>query len=138
MLAVVAPTFAAPDATVTSVKVMDRTGTIKVIVGADGAVSYSAYRMKSPNALVVEVYPANLSSKVKKKIDVNYGLIEDVRVIQATDKARTVKVIVDVISPVDYKVITEAGRCGFTLELGTAMILRRKSRKPWQRPQQLR
>lgn len=130
LLTIASPIYAAPDATVSSVKVMDRTGTIKVIVGTNEAVSYSAYRVKSPkNALIVEVYPAMMSPKVKSKIDVNYGLVEGVRVIKATDKASTVKVIVDLISPVDYKVITAAGRRGFTVELGTAMISTAKATK---------
>ncbi|MDQ7822107.1 MAG: secretin N-terminal domain-containing protein [Candidatus Eremiobacteraeota bacterium] len=122
-LVLVSPTYASPDATVNSVKVMDRTGTIKVIVDANEAISYTSYRTKTPTkAIVLEVYPAVLSSKLKKSIAVNYGLIEDVRVIQATDKARTVKVIINVVSQPDYKVIAAAGRRGFTVELGTAMI----------------
>jgi type IV pilus assembly protein PilQ len=130
ILMIASPMYANPDATVNSVKVMDRTGTIKVIVDASDAVSYTAYRAKTPrNSLVVEVFPATLSSKVKKTIEVNYGLVENVRVIQATDKARTVKVMVDLISQVDYKVIAAAGRKGFTVELGTAMISTAKATK---------
>jgi len=129
ILMIASPMYANPDATVNSVKVMDRTGTIKVIVDASDAVSTTAYRAKTPrNSLVVEVFPATLSSKVKKTIEVNYGLVENVRVIQATD-ARTVKVMVDLISQVDYKVIAAAGRRGFTVELGTAMISTAKATK---------
>lgn len=130
MLAALSPTYASPDATVSSVKVMDRTGTIKVLVDTNEAVGCIVSRAKTPrNCLIVELYPAVLSSQVKKKIDVNYGLVESVRVIQATDKARTVKVMVDVISPVDYKVVPAAGRRGLTLELGTAMISTAKATK---------
>ncbi len=130
MLAALSPTYASPDATVSSVKVMDRTGTIKVLVDTNEAVGCIVSRAKTPrNCLIVELYPAVLSSQVKKKIDVNYGLVESVRVIQATDKARTVKVMVDVISQIDYKVIPSAGRRGLTLELGTAMISTAKATK---------
>ncbi|MGV8119723.1 MAG: secretin N-terminal domain-containing protein [Candidatus Xenobiia bacterium LiM19] len=130
MLAALSPTYASPDATVSSVKVMDRTGTIKVLVDTNEAVGCVVSRAKTPrNCLIVELYPAVLSSQVKKKIDVNYGLVEGVRVIQATDKARTVKVMVDLISPVDYKVVPAAGRRGIALELGTAMISTAKATK---------
>jgi len=130
MLAALSPTYASPDATVSSVKVMDRTGTIKVLVDTNEAVGCVVSRAKTPrNCLIVELYPAVLSTQVKKKIDVNYGLVEGVRVIQATDKARTVKVMVDVISPIDYKVVPAAGRRGLTLELGTAMISTAKATK---------
>jgi len=129
MLTIISPIYAS-DCNVKEIKVMDRTGTIKVYVDTDGPVGYAAYRAKEPgHCLIVELYPAVLSPKCKAKVDINYGLVENVRVYQAADKSRTVKVKVNVISPIDYKVITAAGKRGIVLELGTAMISTAKAAK---------
>ncbi len=129
MLTIISPIYAS-DYNVREIKVMDRTGTIKVYVDTDGPVGYAAYRAKDPgHCLIVELYPAVMSPKCKAKVDINYGLVENVRVYQAADKSRTVKVKVNVISPIDYKVINAAGKRGVILELGTAMISTTKAAK---------
>lgn len=117
------PVFANPGATVTGVKVLDKAGKVHVQVDTNGAVSNYAYRTSNPReAVVVELFPATLASNVTKKTAVNKGLIEEVQLVQATDKQETVKVVVNVVSHPDYKVVPATGKKGVTVELGTAMV----------------
>ncbi len=126
---VASPAYAAP-ATINSVKVMDRTGTIKVVVDSNESVSNYTYRQTTPRqAVVVELFPATLASNVAKDNAVNYGLVEDVKVVQSAEKANTVKVIVNVVSQPEYKILTADGKRGVTLEFGNALAAVKKNTK---------
>lgn len=119
-LCVVASAAAPADAaaTVNSVKVMDRTGsTVKIAVTADTAVSN--YVSEKDNTVVAELFPAVLGSSAEKNTSINYGLVEGVRLVQSTEKAETVKVIVDVVSQPQYKVVPADGKKGVVLEFSS-------------------
>ena len=114
------PAYAAP-ATINSVKV-DKTGKVKVVVGSNESVSNYTYRQTAPRqAVVIELFPATLSSKVTSENAVNQGLVEDVRVVQSVEKANTVKVIVNVVSQPEYKVVPVEGKRGISLEFGNSL-----------------
>lgn len=122
------PAYAAP-ATVNSVKI-DKTGKVKVLVGSNESVSNYTYRQTAPRqAVVVELFPATLSSKVTAENAVNQGLVEDVRVVQSVEKANTVKIIVNVVSQPEYKVTTAEGKKGIALEFGNSMAAAKATTK---------
>lgn len=108
-------------ATVNSVKVMERTGsTVKIAVSADSAVSN--YVSGQEKAIVAELFPAVLSPSVAKNTEVNCGLVEGVRLVQSTEKADTVKVIVDVVSKPKYKVSPADGKKGIVFEFSSVSM----------------
>jgi type II secretory pathway component GspD/PulD (secretin) len=112
-------------ATITGVKVMDGTGTLKVEVRANGSVQYSSKVVQTPRPMLVfDVWPATLGSGVKPSVEVNRGLVEKVRVSQL--KPGTVRLYVDVITVPQYKVMTTPG-AGLTVAISTAQMAQAKA-----------
>jgi type IV pilus secretin PilQ/predicted competence protein len=117
---------AASAATVTDVKVSDGSGTLRVEIGANGAVKHRSRTLDQPQKLiVVDIFPAVLGSNVRTTFDVNKGLVEKVRVKQYNDT--TVRVYVEVISHPEYKVMTANGSRGLTLAVSTAQMAEGKA-----------
>ncbi len=121
-----APAYAAP-ATVSEVKVTDGTGTLKVEVLSNGAISNRTKTLSQPRKMiVVDLYPAVLGKSAKTSVDVNRGLVEKVRLVQYSDT--TVRMYVDCISLPVYKVVSEGGR-GVTVAISSAMMSEAKDPK---------
>src|SRR5688500_3893896 len=71
------------DGTVTDVRVVDGTGTLRVEITASGPVQHRAKALTQPQKMIiVDVFPATLGGNVKQSFPVNKGLVSNVRVKQ--------------------------------------------------------
>ena len=123
---VVSTATAAEAATLTDVKVSEKSGKLHVEIGASGSVTHRAKTLSKPQKLiVVDIFPAVIGKNVRTSFDVNKGLVEKVRVKQYNDN--TVRVYVDVVSHPEYKVMTASGSRGLTLAMSTSKMAEGKS-----------
>ena len=121
----------AASANITGVKVADGATAFKLIVSADSVVKYRTMRMNEPRvALVLEVFSAKLTSQIPKVIEVNRGLVEKVRIAQFSEHPDIVRMVVDLISPAEFNVVTSPEKGMLTLVINTVNIAAAKSAAP--------
>jgi len=104
---------------VTGLQVSENAGKLKVLVTSTDEVQYKIVTANdSPNQLIVEVYPAQLATDVKKNLDVNKGIVKDVRVGQFSDNPDIVRVVLDCSSPnPKYVIVRNPNHKGLTLSV---------------------
>jgi len=104
---------------VTGLQVSENAGKLKVLVSSTDEVQYKIVTVNdNPNQLVVEVYPAQLATDVKKSLDVNKGIVKDVRVGQFSDNPDIVRVVLDCTSPTPkYVIVKNPNGKGLTLSV---------------------
>lgn len=104
---------------VTGLQVSENAGKLKVLVSSTGEVQYKMVPVNdNPNQLVVEVYPAELATDVKKELDVNKGIVKDVRVGQFSDNPDIVRVVLDCTQPnAKYVIVRNPNHKGLTLSV---------------------
>lgn len=118
---VASPAYAAP-ATVNSVKVSDKNGNVQIVVKSNESVSNYVYRQAKPNqALVVELFPAKAAAQVQQSKTVDTGLVQSVKVVNAAEKANTVKVIVNVVSQPKFTLASVPGKKGVVMNISNKM-----------------
>jgi type II secretory pathway component GspD/PulD (secretin) len=109
------------DGTVTDVKVVGGSNTVRIEVSASGPVQHRAKALTQPqNQIIVDVFPAKLGSNVKGAMPINKGLVSSASVKQLTDS--TVRITVSTVSLPDYKVVTASGSKGLTLSVSTVTM----------------
>lgn len=115
---------------VTGVQVAGGTGKLKVHVSATGEVQYRVLSITDPRySMVVEIFPAQLETSVKKTMDVNSGLVERVRVGQFSDNPDVVRLVVDLKSPTQYQIVMAPGRKGLTVAVNSGEVASAKVAK---------
>lgn len=109
------------EGTVTDVKVVGGSNTVRIEVSASGPVQHRAKALTQPqNQIIVDVFPAKLGSNVKGDMPINKGLVSSANVKQLTDN--TVRITVSTISLPDYNVVTASGSKGLTLSVSTVTM----------------
>jgi type II secretory pathway component GspD/PulD (secretin) len=109
------------DGTVTDVKVVGGSNTVRIEVSASGPVQHRAKALTQPqNQIIVDVFPAKLGGNVKGAMPINKGLVSNASVKQLTDS--TVRITVSTVSLPDYKVVTATGSKGLTLSVSTVTM----------------
>lgn len=109
------------DGTVTDVKVVGGSNTVRIEVSASGPVQHRAKALTQPqNQIIVDVFPAKLGNNVKGAMPINKGLVSSASVKQLTDS--TVRITVSTVSLPDYKVVTASGSKGLTLSVSTVTM----------------
>lgn len=109
------------DGTVTDVKVVGGSNTVRIEVSASGPVQHRAKALTQPqNQIIVDVFPAKLGGNVKGAMPINKGLVSSASVKQLTDS--TVRITVSTVSLPDYKVVTATGSKGLTLSVSTVTM----------------
>lgn len=109
------------EGTVTDVKVIGGSSTVRIEVSASGPVQHRAKALTQPqNQIIVDVFPAKLGSNVKGAMPINKGLVSSASVKQLTDN--TVRITVSTVSLPDYKVVTASGSKGLTLSVSTVTM----------------
>lgn len=109
------------DGTVTDVKVVGGSNTVRIEVSASGPVQHRAKALTQPqNQIIVDVFPAKLGGNVKGAMPINKGLVSSASVKQLTDS--TVRITVSTVSLPDYKVVTASGSKGLTLSVSTVTM----------------
>jgi len=109
------------DGTVTDVKVVGGSNTVRIEVSASGPVQHRAKALTQPqNQIIVDVFPAKLGGNVKGDMPINKGLVSNATVKQLTDN--TVRITVSTISLPDYNVVTASGSKGLTLSVSTVTM----------------
>ena len=109
------------EGTVTGVKVVGGSNTVRIEVSASGPVQHRAKALTQPqNQIIVDVFPAKLGSNVKGDMPINKGLVSSATVKQLTDN--TVRITVSTISLPDYNVVTATGSKGLTLSVSTVTM----------------
>ena len=122
VLLAMAPVMAA-SAQITDVKVTDVKTALKVVVTSDTQVKYRTMRMNKPKmALVLEVFPAKIASNLPKIIQVNQGLVEQVRIAQFSERPDIVRIVLDLISPAEFNVVTSPDKKTLNLVMNTLKI----------------
>jgi len=128
--AIGAPPALARSPVVTGVQVSGGSGKLKVNVTATGEIQYRVLDITDPRySLVVEIFPAQLATNVKKALEVNSGLVEKVRVGQFSDGPDIVRLVIDLRSPTRYQVVMAPGRKGLTLAVGQSDVASAKVTK---------
>jgi len=103
---------------VTGLQVTENNGKLKILVSSTDQVQYKVINVTDPkNALVVEVFPAQLSTDVKKAYSVNKGVVENIRVGQFSDNPDVVRLVVDLKQPAKYVIVQNPDKKGLTLSL---------------------
>ena len=109
------------EGTVTDVKVVGGSNTVRIEVSASGPVQHRAKALTQPqNQIIVDVFPAKLGSNVKGDMPINKGLVSSATVKQLTDN--TVRITVSTISLPDYNVVNAMGSKGLTLSVSTVTM----------------
>jgi len=109
------------EGTVTDVKVVGGSNTVRIEVSASGPVQHRAKALTQPqNQIIVDVFPAKLGGSVKGDMPINKGLVSSASVKQLTDN--TVRITVNTISLPDYKVVTANESKGLTLSVSTVTM----------------
>jgi type II secretory pathway component GspD/PulD (secretin) len=109
------------EGTVTDVKVVGGSNTVRIEVSASGPVQHRAKALTQPqNQIIVDVFPAKLGGNVKGDMPINKGLVSSATVKQLTDN--TVRITVSTISLPDYNVVTSSGSKGLTLSVSTVTM----------------
>lgn len=112
---------ASAEGTVTDVKVVGGSSSVRIEVSASGPVQHRAKALTQPqNQIIVDVFPAKLGGGVKGDMPINKGLVSSATVKQLTDN--TVRVTVNTVSLPDYKVVTANGAKGLTLSVSTVTM----------------
>lgn len=116
------------EGTVTDVKVVGGSNTVRIQVSASGPVQHRAKALTQPqNQIIVDVFPAKLGSNVKGEMPINKGLVTGATVKQLTDN--TVRVTVTAITLPEYNVVTSGGSKGLTLSVSTVTMAEGKESK---------
>ena len=104
---------------VTGLQVSENAGKLKVLVSSTDEVQYKIVTVNdNPNQLVVEVFPAQLATDVKKTLDVSKGIVKDVRVGQFSDNPDIVRVVLDCSAPnPKYVIVRNPNGKGLTLSV---------------------
>lgn len=127
VLLAMAPVMAA-SAQITDVKVTDAKTALKVVVTSDVQVKYRTMRMNKPKmALVLEVFPAKVAESLPKTIEVNQGLVEKVRIAQFSERPDIVRIVLDLISPAEFNVVTSPDKKTLSLVMNTLKIADNKA-----------
>ncbi|MHB2020700.1 MAG: secretin N-terminal domain-containing protein [Candidatus Xenobia bacterium] len=103
---------------VTGLQVSENHGKLKILVSSTDQVQYKVINVTDPkNALVVEVFPAQLSTDVKKAVSVNKGVVDNIRVGQFSSNPDVVRLVVDLKQPAKYVIVQNPDKRGLTLSL---------------------
>jgi len=104
---------------VTGLQVSENAGKLKVLVSSTDEVQYKIVTVNdNPNQLVVEVFPAQLATDVKKTLSVSKGIVKDVRVGQFSDNPDIVRVVLDCSAPnPKYVIVRNPNGKGLTLSV---------------------
>jgi len=114
------------EGTVTDVKVVGGSSTVRIELSASGPVQHRAKALTQPQSqIIVDVFPAKLDGKVKGDMPINKGLVSSATVKQLTDN--TVRVTVNTVSLPDFKVVNAAGSKGLTLSVSTVTMAEGKA-----------
>jgi len=117
---------ASAEGTVTDVKVVGGSNTVRIEVSASGPVQHRAKALTQPqHQIIVDVFPAKLGKGVGGEMPINKGLVSNATVKQLTDN--TVRVTINTISLPDYKVVTATGSKGLTLSVSTVTMAEGKA-----------
>lgn len=117
---------ASAEGTVTDVKVVGGSNTVRIEVSASGPVQHRAKALTQPqNQIIVDVFPAKLGSGVAGETPINKGLVSNATVKQLTDN--TVRITVNTITLPDYKVVAASGSKGLSLSVSTVTMAEGKA-----------
>ena len=117
------PAYAGGSPLVTGIQLAPGKEKIRVSVAATGEIQYRVLNLNEHRPqLVIEMFPAQLSTSVPKAYSVNAGTIEKVRVGQFSDNPDVVRLVFDLNAQSRYQVSMAPGRRGLSVAVGTAEV----------------